>query len=434
MPKIVAAALVADATFEREPQPVRVRRLLARRARLPPGADDRGRRLAAPLDGRGRVHQPARSSIRSSPGTVRSSTPANGWKPATSTLLGLRARRRARALFGAFASMEWITLLASLAAAVAAFVIVGKATRSAAPRRAGRRRARRADPRGHRSRSSGTSRRRGSRWASCGCGSRRLVRARRGRARSDELDTAGGRFASASCSGSGRWSGPTSRLMMVCFVVAWFVLVRPRRIVLDLVAMLALPVPLRDLPHGLLRDARAVAPRSPRTRAASMWARAGTTPRTSSGRTDSGSLRSSIVVDDRVPHASEPRSSPPDRHRRHAHGRPAARALHHRDRRRLHARPAPPPRALRAGPARLGRGDRAEHGSRRHQCRRRGVGDRQRRRVPAPTQHRFVSPEPDQRLARRLGSEGEADRRRIRAQRESGGRRVRTRVRAATSS
>ena len=34
-----------------------------------------------------------------------------------------------RAIFGSFASMEWITLLASLAAAVAAFAVAGKATR-----------------------------------------------------------------------------------------------------------------------------------------------------------------------------------------------------------------------------------------------------------------------------------------------------------------
>src|SRR5439155_23179157 len=34
-----------------------------------------------------------------------------------------------RVLFGAFASMEWITLLASLGAAIAAFVVAGKATR-----------------------------------------------------------------------------------------------------------------------------------------------------------------------------------------------------------------------------------------------------------------------------------------------------------------
>src|ERR1700704_3465122 len=34
-----------------------------------------------------------------------------------------------RSLFGAFASMEWIALLASLGAAVAAFAVAGKATR-----------------------------------------------------------------------------------------------------------------------------------------------------------------------------------------------------------------------------------------------------------------------------------------------------------------
>ena len=47
---------------------------------------------------------------------------------ATSTLwLGILVV--ARLLFGSFASMEWITTLASLAAAVAAFAVAGKATR-----------------------------------------------------------------------------------------------------------------------------------------------------------------------------------------------------------------------------------------------------------------------------------------------------------------
>ena len=68
------------------------------RAGLPARAHDRGRWVAAPLDGRGRVHQPAhhRSDLRRA--RSRSSTPANAWKPSTSTLWIVRARRRARAL------------------------------------------------------------------------------------------------------------------------------------------------------------------------------------------------------------------------------------------------------------------------------------------------------------------------------------------------
>ena len=50
---------------------------------------------------------------------------------------------------------------------------------------------------------------------------------------------------------------PDLALMMLCFLVAWFVLVRPRRIVFDLVAIFALPRRVPDLPHGLLRHARA---------------------------------------------------------------------------------------------------------------------------------------------------------------------------------
>ena len=76
-----------------------------------------------------------------------------------------------RAVFGSFASMEWITLLASLCAAVAAFVVAGKATRLLHLGENGL-----VIPVGLilvASPSSGTSRRRVSRWVSCGCGSRR---------------------------------------------------------------------------------------------------------------------------------------------------------------------------------------------------------------------------------------------------------------------
>src|SRR5258708_22023829 len=54
---------------------------------------------------------------------------AGGRGESATSALGLGVLVVARLLFGAFASMEWITLLASLAAAVAAFAVAGKATR-----------------------------------------------------------------------------------------------------------------------------------------------------------------------------------------------------------------------------------------------------------------------------------------------------------------
>ena len=78
-----------------------------------------------------------------------------------------------------------------------------------------------------------------------------------GRATPTSSTRAGGWFCGALL-GLGPLVRPDLTLMLLCFGVAWFALVRPRRIVFDLVAMLALPVLVRDLPHGLLRDARAV--------------------------------------------------------------------------------------------------------------------------------------------------------------------------------
>ena len=99
------------------------------RARLPARADDRGRRMAAPLDGRGRVHQPAhhRSDLRRA--TVRSSTPANGSnRPRARSgscvlVVGARDLRRVREHGMDHAARE------PRCAAVAAFVVAGKATR-----------------------------------------------------------------------------------------------------------------------------------------------------------------------------------------------------------------------------------------------------------------------------------------------------------------
>jgi arabinofuranosyltransferase len=59
-------------------------------------------------------------------------------------------------------------------------------------------------------------------------------------ARADELE-ARGRLALGALLGLGPLVRPDLTLMLLCFGVAWFALVRPRRIVFDLVAMLALP-------------------------------------------------------------------------------------------------------------------------------------------------------------------------------------------------
>src|SRR5262245_23777360 len=146
----------------------------------------------------------------------------------------------ARAVFGAFASMEWITLLASLAAAVAAFVVAGKATR-----------------RLHRGEdgvvvpvglllvasvavvwdfaSSGLEM--GLVWLWIAGSWFVLVSV----ARSGELPSKR-RFAFGVLLGLAPLVRPDLGVMLVCFLVAWFMLARPRRIAFDLVAIFTLPV------------------------------------------------------------------------------------------------------------------------------------------------------------------------------------------------
>jgi arabinofuranosyltransferase len=160
-------------------------------------------------------------------------------EPATSTLW-VFVLVAGRAIFGAFASMEWITLLASLLCAVAAFVVAGMATRAL-----------------HRGDEgvvvpvglllvasvavvwdfSTSGLEMGLVWLWIAGSWYALVVA----ARSEEI-AGRRRFALAALLGLGPLVRPDLTLMLLCFGVAWFVLVQPRRIPLDLVAMLALPV------------------------------------------------------------------------------------------------------------------------------------------------------------------------------------------------
>ncbi|MCU1466591.1 MAG: hypothetical protein JWM72_2519 [Actinomycetia bacterium] len=144
-----------------------------------------------------------------------------------------------RAVFGSFASMEWITLLASLFAAIAAFAVAGKATRLL-----------------HRGENgvvvpvglilvasvavvwdfatSGLEM--GLVWLWLAASWYVLVSV----ARAGEINGRK-RAGYAVVLGLAPLVRPDLGLMMVFFVIAWFVLVRPRRIVFDLVALLALP-------------------------------------------------------------------------------------------------------------------------------------------------------------------------------------------------
>ena len=143
-------------------------------------------------------------------------------------------------VFGAFASMEWITLLASLAAAVAAFVVAGKATRLL-----------------HRGDDgvvvpvglilvaavavvwdfSTSGLEMGLVWLWIAASWYVLVSGGAVRRRRRPATLGFGVVL-----GLAPLVRPDLALMMVCFLVAWFVLVRPRRIVFDLVAIFALPV------------------------------------------------------------------------------------------------------------------------------------------------------------------------------------------------
>ena len=145
-----------------------------------------------------------------------------------------------RAVFGALTSMEWIALLASLAAAIAAFVVAGKATRLL-----------------HRDEDgivvpvglvlvasvavvwdfSTSGLEMGLVWLWIAAGWYVLVSV----ARSDEIS--GRRRAGFGVIiGLAPLVRPDLTLMMICFLVAWFWLVRPRRIAFDLVAIFALPL------------------------------------------------------------------------------------------------------------------------------------------------------------------------------------------------
>jgi arabinofuranosyltransferase len=159
-------------------------------------------------------------------------------EPATSTLW-VYVLVVARATFGAFASMEWITLLASLVAAVAAFAIAGTATRLL-----------------HRGEPgvvvpiglilvasiavvwdfSTSGLEMGLVWLWIATSWYALVVV----ARSDEVDTRR-RLVLGGLIGLGPLVRPDLTLMLLCFGVAWFALVRPRRIAFDLAAMLTLP-------------------------------------------------------------------------------------------------------------------------------------------------------------------------------------------------
>jgi arabinofuranosyltransferase len=145
-----------------------------------------------------------------------------------------------RVLFGAFASMAWIARLASLGAAVAAFAVAGKATR-----------------RFHRDEDglvvpvglilvaavavvwdfSTSGLEIGLVWLWIAGAWFVLVSA----ARSEEI-SGRKRLGFAGLLGLAPLVRPDLGLMMLCFMVAWFVLVRPRRIALDLAAMFAIPV------------------------------------------------------------------------------------------------------------------------------------------------------------------------------------------------
>jgi arabinofuranosyltransferase len=145
-----------------------------------------------------------------------------------------------RAVFGAFVSMEWIALVAGLAAAVGAFVIGGHAAKL---------QQRGADgvviPVGlllvaavavvWDFSTSGLEM--GLAWLWLASSWWVLMKV----ARSEAI---GRRTRNGGCVvlGLAPLVRPELTLMMVCFLVAWFVLARPRRIVIDLVAIFAVPV------------------------------------------------------------------------------------------------------------------------------------------------------------------------------------------------
>lgn len=146
-----------------------------------------------------------------------------------------------RALTGWFLRAEWIAVLASLLAAVVAFVVAGRAARLLHPD----------DEDGlvvpvglllvsavavvWDFSTSGLEM--GLVWLWIATSWHVLLAA----ARTDEV-AGRRRLASAAVLGLAPLIRPELTLMAVCFAAAWFVLVRPRRVALDLVAILALPV------------------------------------------------------------------------------------------------------------------------------------------------------------------------------------------------
>jgi arabinofuranosyltransferase len=160
-------------------------------------------------------------------------------EPATSTLW-VFILVVGRALFGAFTSMEWIALFASLASAVASFAVAGRATRIL-----------------HRDDDgvavpiglilvaavavvwdfSTSGLEMGLVWLWIATSWYVLVVV----ARSDEINGRR-RLVFGALLGLGPLVRPDLTLMLLCFGVAWFALVRPRRIWFDVVAILALPV------------------------------------------------------------------------------------------------------------------------------------------------------------------------------------------------
>ncbi len=341
----------------------------------------------------------------------------------------------ARLLFGSFASMEWITTLASLAAAVAAFAVAGKATRAL-----------------HRGEDgfvvpvglilvaavavvwdfSTSGLEMGLVWLWLAGAWYVLVSV----ARTQEISTRR-RFWFAFVLGLAPLVRPDLTLMLVFMLGAWFVLVRPRRIVFDLVAILALPVAYQIFRMGYyatLVPTTALAKDAGGLHLDQGWAYA---------KNFIGPYRlwlTAILVVATIVYRTLARR---DRRvalvdRGDARIRARARAVHHRDRRRLHARPVAAAGVLRARAAGLDRDPHAlarprraggqatllDHGHDRRA--RRGVGRGECRGVPTTEEHRLVRAQPDQRLPGRVGSEAAPERHAVRVERQRGRRALRT--------
>ena len=257
-----------------------------------------------------------------------------------------------------------------------------------------------------------------------------VVRARLGRRAPEEI-SGRRRFGFGVILGLAPLVRPDLALMMLCFLVAWFVLVRPRRIVFDLVAIFALPVAYQIFRMGyyatvvpttaLAKDAGGLHLGQGWTYAKNfigpyrLWLDRdpdrGRRSSTASSPTATAGSRSSTaaMLAAGLVHALYITAIGGD----YMHGRlllPAFFAL---------ALPAsiavPAARAL-AGRRSCGR---------RHRRARRGVGARQRRRVPAAAEPEVVPAQPDQRLPRRVGRQAASRRHAVRPQRQRGRRALR---------